>query len=128
MFVGSGASMTDTWFPAEPACSGVRTDSGTKETSGCSGSASWSSSQRRMTVVHSAITTSFTVTPKAFLIRLTSSNGNDPYANRRCGLIGPLNGVSGATSLGRATSWRPRPCRVSRFSTLPALASNPTPG
>ena len=40
--VGSGASMTETWFPASFACSGVRTDSGTSVTSGWSGSASWS--------------------------------------------------------------------------------------
>ena len=51
--------------------------------SGRRGSPSWSSSQRRSAVVHSAITTSLTVIANAFLTVLISSSGSDPYANRR---------------------------------------------
>jgi hypothetical protein len=43
-------------------------------------------------------------------------------------LIGPSNGAFGAMSFGRSISWRPGPCRASRLSTLPAMASSSIPG
>ena len=94
--VGSGASIADTLLPSAPLLAGSRTDTGIIATSGWSGSASWSMSQRRSAPAHIAITTSLTDTPKAFFTALTVSRLTLRNANRRCGVIGRLNGVAGA--------------------------------
>ena len=64
--------------------------------SGWDGSASCSASQRRRAPALIAITTSLTETPKAFLTILTVARSTLRNANRRCGVIGLLNGVAGA--------------------------------
>src|SRR6201982_3257832 len=94
--VGSGASIADTLFPSAPWPPWSRTDTGIIETSGWSGSASWSRSQRRSAPAHMAITTSFTDTPKTFFTALTVSRLTLRKANRRCGVIGRVNGGAGA--------------------------------
>src|ERR1700745_235575 len=109
--VGSGASIADTLFPSAPWPLWSRTDTGIIETSGGSGSASGSRSQRRSAPAHMAITTSFTDTPKTFFTALTVSRLTLRKANRRCGVIGRLNGVAGARP-GRVAITEPSP----RFS------------
>jgi len=70
-------------LPPAPFSVSSRTETGTIASSGSSGSASWSRSQRRSAPAHSAITTSFTVAPSAFFTFFTELIGKDPNANRR---------------------------------------------
>ena len=105
--VGSEVMTAETRLPWVPFCSSVRMDTGTDATSGRSGRASCFCSQVRNAPAHSAITTSLTVTPAAFLIALTSASGTLVKAQRRCGPMFLLNGVAGATN-GGADSTTPR--------------------
>ena len=68
--VGSEAKMLETRFVHFSVSSPVRIDTGTMAMSGWSGSASCFSSQVRSPPAHTAITTSFTVAPSAFLMSL----------------------------------------------------------
>src|SRR5262245_27817857 len=100
-WVGNWASITEMWLPrtlwspSSPVDTVERIETGTAATNGIGGNESWSISQRRSAPVAMAMTTSLTVSPKAFLTCLTSSSGTEPYANRRCAVIPPLNGVRG---------------------------------
>jgi hypothetical protein len=85
--VGSGTIIIDTRLPNVPACSGVRTDTGTIASSGSVGRSSAAASQRRSAPALSPSTTSLTVTPSAFLTALTSASGSEANAKRRCGPI-----------------------------------------
>ncbi len=98
--VGSDAKMADTRFVHFSVSSPVRIETGIIAPSGLSGSASCCSSHVRSPPAHTAITTSFTVAPSAFLMPFTDSSDADRNANRRCGVIGALNGVGGADSDG----------------------------
>ena len=117
--VGSVASMADTLFPIAPLLAGSRTDTGIIATSGTSGSASWSISQRRSAPALIAITTSLTEKPKAFFTFLTLSSSTLRKATRRCGVIGLLNGVAGA---------RPATLGSTPPSPRPSPSSPPTSG
>ena len=89
--------MNDTWLPSVPACSSVRTETGTAAINGCAGSTSRACSQSRSIPEHNARTTSFTVQSNAVLIvRSSSASDVDPNAQRRCGPIRWLNTVRGA--------------------------------
>ena len=94
--VGSTASIADTLLPSAPWLAGSRTETGIIATSGVSGSASCSVSQRRSAPAHIAITTSLTETPNAFFTSLTRPRSTLRNATRRCWVIGRLNGVAGA--------------------------------
>src|SRR5271156_3259703 len=98
--VGSAAMTDETRLPWAPFCSSVRMDTGTAVSSGPSGRASCFCSQTRSAPAHSAITTSLTVTPAAFLISLTCASGRLVKAQRRCGPMFLLNGVAGAINGG----------------------------
>jgi hypothetical protein len=65
-------------------------------------------SHRRNAPAHIVMTTSFTVPPSCCLTAFTSPSGKDPNANRRCGVITPLNGVRGAFAPGDDNSSRGR--------------------
>ncbi|MDP9436414.1 MAG: hypothetical protein M3P93_14980, partial [Actinomycetota bacterium] len=86
----------------------MRTDTGTAATSGTRGRALWSRSQRRGAPVASAMTTSLTVQPTAFLTCLTCSSDRLRNTQRRCGLTERLNGVGGARN--------PLPCSTTPLS------------
>ena len=84
MSVASDVNMFDTELPMRrgPSCwSGIAT--GTPATSALSGMPPWSARYWRSAPAHTARTTSFTVTPNAFLTVLTSSRGSVAIANQR---------------------------------------------
>ena len=96
----SEASDTDialTWLPTWSLELSVRVDTGTWAMSDFSGSSPRSSRYLRMALETSASTTSFSFTPNASLTALTRSRGTPELLTRRCGEIGPLNRVGGAS-------------------------------
>ena len=82
-------------------------------------------SQRRSAPAQSAITTSFTVSPAAFLIDFTSVSETSQAAHRRCWVIVALNGVCGARSTGWASRAPSVSCPLEGRIAVAAAATNP---
>src|SRR5207253_11080923 len=95
MSVARDVNMFDTALPLRrrPSPPGIAT--GTPATNARSGTPPWSARYWRRAPAHTASTTSFTVTPNAFLTAFTSSSGSVAIANHRWGVSAPLNGVLG---------------------------------
>ena len=92
--------MADTRLVQRSASSPVRTDTGIMATSGWSGRASWASSHVRSPPAQTAITTSLTVAPRAFLIALMSDSDAERKAKRRCAVMRGVERRAGAPTLG----------------------------
>ena len=126
--VGIGTSIAETRFPYVPTSSAVLTETGTIATIGSSGSSPLRLSQERSAPAQIATTTSLTVTPKWFLIRLISSSDWRQSATRRWGVIRRLIGLGGACS-SRPSSTPPSRVRGRRrASRRLAAARVGTPG
>ena len=100
--VGRTAESIDTRLVQRSVSSPVRTETGTRATSGSAGSAPRRSRKVRSPPVQAAMTTSLRVTPNADFTCLTTSSDVDRMASFRCGVMGPLNGVRGGRTLGTA--------------------------
>ena len=124
--VGSAAKMPETRFVHFSVSSPVRIDTGTMAMSGTSGRASWVSSQVRSPPAQAAITTSFTVAPRAFLMSFTSSSDVERNAKRRWAVMAALNGVRGAAPVGSGPTVSPSGDRSRpRLSTAPSGPRRP---
>ena len=99
-WVGSGAIIADTLLPKVPRSSSVRTETGIIPSSGSSGSSSLKVRCSLTAPATRQITTSLTLTPKAFLTAFTSSSETEPRPNTRCGERGAPYGPFGALTGG----------------------------